>query len=125
MRVIRRECRLIKRHFGRLPVVRHLFGDGIVKRIGFGVLWFVALWIGISALGGGIAGALAQARSPPPTNGAVTLVQGYATGHDAGFEFGRRYGGLIFIAALLASIIGTATGVLPGTRGKTPTAKKD
>jgi hypothetical protein len=97
-----------------------------MKRVGFGILWFMALWIGTGALGGGIAGALAQARTPPPATDARSLSEGFSRGYDvgrvAGREFARRYGSLIFVGALVVSILGTATGVLPGTRRKGPPA---
>ena len=100
-----------------------------MKRVGFGILWFVVLWIGAGALGGGIAGALAQARTSPPATEAKTFSEGYSRGYDvgrvAGREFARKYGILILGGALVVSIVGTATGFLPGTRRKVLLVVKD
>jgi hypothetical protein len=93
-----------------------------MKRICFGVLWFLVLWIGVSAIGGGIAGAMAT-RSSPTVADAKTASEGFSRGYDvgqiAGRDFGSRYGSLILVGALIVSIVGTATGILPGTKRKT------
>lgn len=68
----------------------------------------------LARLGGGIAGALAQARTTPTE--AKTFSEGYSRGYDvgrlAGREFARKYGILILGGALVVSIAGTATGFL-------------
>jgi predicted phage tail protein len=93
-----------------------------MKRVAFGILWFFAFWLGAGMVGGGIAGVLAQAHTSPPVTAAQTFSEGYSRGYDvgkvAGREFGRRYGALILGGALVISIVGTATGFLPGTRRK-------
>jgi hypothetical protein len=92
-----------------------------VKKVAFGIIWFVVLWIGASAICGGIVGGLAS-QSPPAVQGAKTFsegaAQGYQAGHAAGEEFGRRYGSLILIGALVVAVVGSATGILPGTKNK-------
>lgn len=99
-----------------------------MKRVGFGILWFVVLWIGASAIGGGIAGAVASHASPDVAN-AKTASERYSRGSDvgrvAGKEFDRKYGSLILSGSLLVSIIGTATSTLPGTRRKVPPAARN
>ena len=88
-----------------------------MKRIFFGIVWFVIISLGCLIGGGAIAGAIAGSEV---TAGSVQ--EGYAKGQQvgqvAGAEFGRKYSGLIFLGALVASIAGTATGVLPGTKRK-------
>jgi hypothetical protein len=92
-----------------------------MKRIGFGLLWFVVLWVGTGAIGGGIAGAIAS-RSSPVGGDAKSVSEGFSRGYGvgqiAGRDFGRKYGPLILGGALIVSIVGTATGILPGTRRK-------
>jgi hypothetical protein len=91
-----------------------------MKRVLFTVLWFVVLYIGALAIGGGVAGALAQSQVPAGPDQNPNFSQAYAKGHDAGREFGRRFSGIILLGALAASITGGAMGILPGTRRKDP-----
>jgi hypothetical protein len=74
-----------------------------------GLVWFVVLWLAGLFEGGIIAGA--TAKSP---------LRGYQAGHAAGKAFADRYGMMIFCVAVVAAIVGTATGFLPGTRKKRP-----
>jgi predicted phage tail protein len=100
-----------------------------MKRIAFGIVWFFVFWLGAGMVGGGIAGVLAQAHTSQPVSAAPTFSEGYSRGYDvgkvAGREFGRRYGALILGGALVVSIVGTATGFLPGTRRKATPAKPE
>jgi len=85
-----------------------------MKRVLFTFLWFVVIWFGALAIGGGVAGATAQSNSDQTPS----FSQGYARGQVAGREFGRRFGGIILLGALAASITGGAMGILPGTKRK-------
>lgn len=97
--------------------------ESLVKKVAFGILWFVVLWIGADAIGGGIVGFGASRASPDVANAKTASERssrGYDVGRVAGEEFDRKYGALILSGALLVSIIGTATNTLPGTRRKVP-----
>ena len=80
-----------------------------MKRIVFGVVWFVVFWLGTSMICGGIIGAQAGA-------GTTNYQDGYAAGQAAGQEFGRKYGLLIILGSLGLSVLGTVKGFLPGTK---------
>jgi hypothetical protein len=83
-----------------------------MKRVLFTVLWFFAIYIGALGVGGGVAGVLTKPASDQPPS----ISEGYARGQAAGREFGQRFGGIILLGALAASIAGGAMGILPGTR---------
>lgn len=93
-----------------------------MRRFFFGLLWFIAIWIGSLMLGGIIYSSVDNAINPPPEISASTFSEGYSQGYEqgrvAGRKFGRRFGGLIFLGALGASIFLTYRGVLPGTKKK-------
>lgn len=99
-----------------------VWSGALMKRVAFGIVWFLVFWLGAGMVGGGIAGVLAQVHNSPSTAAAQTFSEGYSRGYDvgrvAGREFGRRYGALILGGAIVISILGTATGVLPGTGRK-------
>jgi hypothetical protein len=86
-----------------------------MKRIFFGFVWFVVLSLGGLVLGGAIVGGIAGANVGSK-NFSEAVSKGHDAGHAAGSEFGRKYGGVIILGALALSIVGTATGVLPGTK---------
>lgn len=87
-----------------------------MKRIFFGILWFFAFGFGGITIGSGIAGGVAgstiQATTPEARRQAADV------GAFAGYQFGRNYAGFMFLGALVISIVGTATGVLPGTKSR-------
>jgi hypothetical protein len=91
-----------------------------MKRVIFGILWFVVFVFGGFFLGGGISGGIAGSKVQ-----ATSISEGYPKGKEAGAvagaEFGRKYGNAIFLGALVLSVVGTATGFLPGTKSR----KKD
>lgn len=88
-----------------------------MKRIVFGIVWFVVFWFGGLVIGGAVAGGIAGAKVQP---GSLSegFDKGKEVGHAAGAEFGQKYGGHMLIGALVLAIGGTAFGVLPGTKKK-------
>lgn len=90
-----------------------------MKRILFGIIWFVVLTL-VGFIGGGaIAGAIAGSQISA-TSFSEGAAKGGQVGRVAGAKFGQKYGGLVILGVLVVSIVGTATGVLPGTKKKTP-----
>ncbi len=84
----------------------------MIKRIVFGVIWFVAFFVGASFIGGGVAGGIAASRLPKN----ATAASGAAAGGRAGEEFSKKYGMyVLFLSATFAGI-GAVAGFLPGTR---------
>ncbi|MET0332910.1 MAG: hypothetical protein ABW190_01460 [Rhizobacter sp.] len=88
-----------------------------MKRIFFGIVWFLVLGFGGLVLGGAVVGAMAGSQVNA-TNMSDGYTKGQQAGEVAGAEFGRKYAGVILIGALVISVVGTATGVLPGTKKK-------
>jgi hypothetical protein len=88
-----------------------------MKRIVFGIIWFVVISLVGLVGGGAVAGAIVGSKVA-----ASSFSEGYAkgeqVGHAAGAEFGQKYGGLVLLGALVVSIVGTGTGILPGTKRK-------
>ncbi|MDH3608907.1 MAG: hypothetical protein OEQ24_06680 [Gammaproteobacteria bacterium] len=80
-----------------------------MKKLGFGILWFLALSMGILLLGSMIVGAIAATNDP--ANAA-------AAGEAAGEAFGKKYGGIIFLLSFVVAVIGSWFGWLPGTKSK-------
>lgn len=85
----------------------------MIKKIGFGFLWFVAIYIVTLIVCGMVVGGIAGANDP---------ANGYAAGQAAGQAFGEKYGGLVLLLSALAAIVGSALGWLPGTKSKVTTA---
>jgi hypothetical protein len=90
-----------------------------MKRVFFGFVWFLILWFGTAMVGGMVVGGIAgsQVKAGSASEG---FEKGQAAGHQAGVEFGRKYGSMIVLGALVVSIGGTVAGILPGTRPKQP-----
>jgi len=80
-----------------------------MKRFVIGVGWCFLIWLGSLMVAGGVLGAIAGASAGDPTTGAQA-------GQRVGAEFGRHYGSLLLLGSIAVSVIGTATGWLPGTR---------
>ena len=82
-----------------------------MKKIGFGLLWFVVFFMGTTILGGLIVGMIAGGNDP--ANAA-------AAGEAAGRAFGENFGKGIFLMSLVIAVAGSFFGWLPGTKSQTP-----
>ena len=91
-----------------------------MRRIAMGVVWFVVMYIGMSAVLGGIAGALASRDASATAGQPQSMQEGYETGRIAGQKMSRKYGPLVLLGSLALAIGGTAFGVLPGTKPRKP-----
>ncbi len=78
----------------------------MVRRVLFGMIWFVVLYIGACGITGGIAGA--QAGNKDPANAGQA-------GAQAGAAAVAPLAKYFLVGSLVLSIAGTAAGVLPGT----------
>ena len=83
----------------------------MLKRILFGMLWFVVLYMGACMITGAVAGAIAGSRDPANAS---------AAGYQAGQQVVLSLRGYFLLGALALSVIGTSLGVLPGTRKSSP-----
>lgn len=84
----------------------------------FGFCWFLFIWLVV----GGI---FAAAMTTIAGKGAgKNFDEAYAAGREYGREVGRRYGSYFCYGGLVLSILGTVSGVLPGTRRGSSSAAK-
>ena len=83
----------------------------VMRRVFFGVCWFLFFWLGVGATFAGVMGAIAARQER-----ATTFSEGFAAGKELGEDLGRRSGPYFLFCGLLISVVGTVTGVLPGTR---------
>ena len=81
----------------------------MVRRILFGMIWFVALYIGACGITGGIAGARAGSKNP----GNASQV-----GAQAGAQAVAPLAPYFLAGSLVLAIAGTVSGVLPGTHAE-------
>ena len=77
------------------------------RKIGFGLIWFVVLYMGSCMLLGAIAGGFAGVDNPQDA---------YAAGQIAGARIVAEWRGYLFLGALAVSVLGAIKGFLPGTR---------
>ena len=96
------------------------------KRVFLGIVWFFVIWflarMVVGAIVGAIAGGQAGAHAVP---GADHKEAAFLASQTAVLNFLQSYGLLILLGSLAASVLGTVTGFLPGTKRPTmivPTA---
>lgn len=90
-------------------------GRSVGTVVFFGVCWFLFFWF---VVGGIFAAVMTTAAGK---GAGKTFSEGYAEGREYGAELGRRYGPWFCYGGLVLAIVGTATGVLPGTaRDRSP-----
>jgi hypothetical protein len=82
-----------------------------MKRIAMGFVWLVVLYFGILGIGGALLGGSAGSEGK-------NFDQGYQAGHAIGVGFGKQYGTLVLIVAISGAVLGTMSGLLPGTKRK-------
>lgn len=80
-----------------------------MKKLGFGIVWFLALSMGAIIVGGAIVGGMAGAENPENAQ---------AAGEAAGQAFGEAYSGMIFLSAFIIAVLGSIFGLLPGTKSE-------
>jgi hypothetical protein len=78
-----------------------------MRRVIMGIVWFFLLAF-LFALGVGLPASLSAKHEP----GRIAQQEGY----DAASRVQRKYGALIWLAALGISVVGTYKGFLPGTK---------
>ncbi|MFH1593688.1 MAG: hypothetical protein ABID09_03205 [Candidatus Omnitrophota bacterium] len=83
-----------------------------MKRIILGMGWLSIINITTNFIGGFIRGAIVGFKGNP------------TSGAQAGASFTQEYGGIVFFAAAVIAIIGTATGILPYTKKESPAPKR-
>ena len=88
----------------------------MLKKIFFGIIWFVVIYFGICFIVGGIAGFVAGAENPENASQA---------GAAAGAAAVQKYLLFIFLGSIGAVIAGTVTEVLPGTKSKAVVEPKE
>ena len=86
-----------------------------MKRLAFGVLWFLVFWFSTLIIGVVIVAFFAGYNIEASTL-ADSISKGQSAGEVASAEFSETYGNIILLGALVLSIGGTILGVLPGTK---------
>jgi hypothetical protein len=87
----------------------------MLRRILFGVFWFVVLYMGACILTGAVVGAMAGAGMRDPESAR-------AAGEIAGAKAARALAMYFLTGTALLAFVGTWTGFLPGTRKRKRTA---
>lgn len=86
------------------------------RKIGFGLLWFVVIYMSSAMLLGAIAGGFAGVDNP---------ADAYAAGQIAGARIVAEWRAYLFWGALAISVFGAIKGFLPGTRSRTQSSASD
>lgn len=81
----------------------------MIKRVVFGIVWFLVLYIGACGLTGGIAGGIAANKNPDNVQAASA---------KAGAEAVLALRGYFLVGAVILAGVGAWTGTLPGTATK-------
>ena len=81
----------------------------VLRKILFGVLWFIVFYLGSAMVIGGVVGGMAGARDPQHAAEA---------GGAAAQQTVSSLVPYMFAGSLLAAVLGASFGVLPGTRSK-------
>lgn len=76
-----------------------------------GIVWFIVFFITIC-----IASGIYIASKAPEEVRLKGFKEGYS--YQPAEEFSKKYSGVILLSSLILSIIGTSTGILPGTKKK-------
>lgn len=91
-------------------------GSSVMKRILFGILWFVVSWVVLSLIYGIIFGiVIATSHNAAGYQGGMQAAVAFGHAHP-GFVIGMRL--LILAIAILIAVIGSWKRILPGTRMK-------
>jgi UPF0716 family protein affecting phage T7 exclusion len=86
----------------------------MIKKIIFGIIWFVVIFVLSYSIGGIVYMKAAG----------VATTGGFQAGLEAGRAFREAYRIYFFIGSLILAVIGTVTGILPGTKRQAPAKKK-
>ena len=86
----------------------------MLRRTAFGLLWFVAIYLGSCMLLGAIAGAFAGADDPQ---------HAYRAGQIAGGLVVAKWRHYLFVGAVVLAVAGATKGWLPGTKSRKPISK--
>jgi hypothetical protein len=79
------------------------------RKIGFGLLWFIGIYLASCILIGAIAGGFAGVEHPHDA---------YAAGQTAGANIVAAWRPYLFFGSLAIAVVGAIKGFLPGTKSR-------